>query len=108
MIDDKPVYMRVDLLVTAILALLDAEFEKYLDSEGAVIVKLDKAVYGCVESAVLWYKNLRSTLEADGYEVNPYDLCVFNKIYKGNLITVIFHVDDLLATCVSKEGLEKL
>ena len=107
-IDDKPVYMKIGPLVTAILAQLDAEFEKYLDSEGAVIVKLDKAVYGCVESAVLWYKNLRSTLEADGYEVNPYDLCVFNKIYKGNLITVIFHVDDLLATCVSKEGLEKL
>ena len=58
--------------------------------------------------AVLWYKNLRSTLEADGYEVNPYDLCDINKTYRGKQITVIFHVDDLLATCVSKEGLEKL
>ena len=33
--------------------------------KGAVTVKLDKALYGCVESAVLWYKNLRSTLEFD-------------------------------------------
>ena len=37
-------------------------------------MKVDKALYGCVESAVLWYKKLRSTLEADGYEVNLYDL----------------------------------
>ena len=57
---------------------------------------------------MLWYKNLRSTLKADGYEINPYDLCVFNKIYEGKQITVIFHVDDLLATSVFKDGLEKL
>ena len=75
MIDDKPVYMKI-----AILAQLDAGFEKRQDSKGALIVKLDKALYGCAESAVLCNKNLWSTLEADGHEVNFYDLCVFNKI----------------------------
>ena len=64
-------------------------------------MKLDKALYGCVESAVSWYKNLRPILETDGYEVNPYDLCELRKIYN-------FHVDDLLAECAFKEGLEKL
>ena len=33
---------------------------------------------------------------------------MFNKIYGGKQIIVILHVDDLLATCVFKEGLEKL
>ena len=77
MIDDK---LRIGPLVTAIRAQLDAKFEKYLDSKGAVIVKLDKALHRCVESAVLRYKDLRATLEEDGYVVNPYNLCVFNKI----------------------------
>ena len=45
MIDDKPVFMRIGPLVTAILGQLDAKFEKYLDSKGSVIVKLDKALY---------------------------------------------------------------
>ena len=108
MIDDKPVFMRIGPLVTAILGQLDAKFEKYLDSKGSVIVKLDKALYGCVESAVLWYKDLRATLEEDGYIVNPYDLCVFNKYYEGKQITVIFHVDDLLAACAIRAALEKL
>ena len=73
-----------------------------------MIVKVDKAPYKCVESAVLSYKDLRTTLEEDGYVVNPYDLCVFNKIYEGKQITVIFHVDDLLAACAIRESLEKL
>ena len=50
MIDDKPVYMKIAPLVTAILAQLDAEFEKYQDSKGAVTVKLDQALYECIES----------------------------------------------------------
>lgn len=70
MIDDKRVYMKIGPLVTAKLAQLDAEFEKYRDRKGAVIVKFDKALYGCVESPVLWYKYLRFTLEADEYEIH--------------------------------------
>ena len=62
-IDDKPVYMRIGPLVTAILAQLDTKYEEYQDGNGATIVKLDKALYGCVESPVLWYKNLRAILE---------------------------------------------
>ena len=108
MIDDKPVYMKIGPLIIAILSQLDSNFEKYQDGKGSVIVKLDKVLYGCVESAVLWYKDLKATLEADKYQVNPYDLCVFNKVYKGEQVTVIFHVDDLLGACVRSEALEDL
>ena len=71
MIDDKPVYMKIEPLI--ILFQLDTNFEKYQDGKGAVIIKLNKALYGCVESAVLWYKDLKAILEADEYRVNPYD-----------------------------------
>ena len=40
--------------------------------------------------------------------MNPYDLCVFNKVYKGEQVTVIFHVDDLLGACVLSVALEDL
>ena len=46
MIDDKPVYMKIGPLITAILSQLDSNFEKYQDGKGAVIVKLDEALYG--------------------------------------------------------------
>ena len=108
MIEGKPVYMRLDPLITSILTQLDAKYDQYKDSKGSVIVKLDRALYGCVESAVLWYKDLRETLEADGYQVNPYDLCVFNKVYLSEQVTVIFHVDDLMSACVLQAALEEL
>ena len=106
MIDDKPVFMRIGPLVRAVLGQLDTKFEKYLDS--SVLIKLDRALYGCVEAAVLCYKDLRARQEEDGYIINPYDLCVFNKIYEGKQITVIFHVDDLLAACAIRAALEQL
>ena len=102
MIDDKLVYMKIGPLI--ILFQLDTNFEKYQDGKGAVIVKLDKALYGCVKSAVLIYKDLKATLEAEEYRVNPYDY----KVYKGEQVTVIFHVDDLLGACVLSEALEDL
>ena len=108
MIDDKPIYMKIGPLITAVLSQLDSNFEKYQDGKGAVIFKLDKALYGCVESAMLSYKDLKTTLEADDYRVNPYDLCVFNEVYKREQVTVIFYIDDLLGACVLSEALEDL
>ena len=43
-IDDKPVYMKIGPLITAILSQLDTNFEKYQDGKGAVVLKLDKAL----------------------------------------------------------------
>ena len=53
--DDKPVYMKNDPLVTAILSQMYATYSKYTDTTGAVTIKLDRALYGCVQSAMLWY-----------------------------------------------------
>ena len=38
-------------------------------------VKMNKDMYGMLESALAFYKNLRKDLEEHGFEVNPYDLC---------------------------------
>ena len=108
MIDDKLVYMKIGPLINAIISQLDQIFEKYQDGNGAVIDKLDKALYGCVELAVLLYKDLKATFVTDEYRVNPYDLCVFNKVYEGEQVTVIFHVDELLGACILSEASEDL
>jgi len=58
-------------------------------------VRLSKALYGLLQSALLFYKKLRKELEDFGFEVNPYDPCVANKIVNGSQMTVTWHVDDL-------------
>jgi hypothetical protein len=40
-------------------------------------VRLDKALYGCVESAALWYDNLSQSMQNLGYECNKFEPCSF-------------------------------
>ena len=58
-------------------------------------VRLSKALYGMLRTALLFYKRLRSDLENMGFEVNPYDPCVANKMVNGHQMTIYWHVDDL-------------
>ena len=48
-----------------------------------------------LRAALLFYKRLRSDLENMGFEVNPYDPCVANKMVNGSQMTICWHVDDL-------------
>ncbi len=74
----------------------------------ATIVRLDKALYGCVESAKLWYDELCSTLLDLGYARNAVDQSVFNKGVGMNQCTVCVHVGDLMITCCEDSTIEAL
>ena len=93
------VHMALDKTMTAILVKLDPTFQQYVRLDGTSVVQLDKALYGTVEAARLWYDNITRTLQAYGFVQNPYDRCVFNRSgTDGKQLTVVFHVDDLLVT----------
>ena len=51
-------------------------------------VRLNKALYGMLRAALLFYKRLRRWLEDVGFKVNPYGPCVANKIINGTQITI--------------------
>ena len=67
------------------------------DSKGQPIlyVRLQKALYGLLKSALLFYQKLVADLTSLGFTINPYDPCVANKIVSGKQLTVSWHVDDL-------------
>jgi Reverse transcriptase (RNA-dependent DNA polymerase) len=72
-------------------------------------VRLEKALYGCVESSGLWYDNLMATLTSMGYVRNEMDICVFNRrCSKGVQCTVCVHVDDLLIMSESSSMIRRL
>ena len=74
-------------------------YRKYItvDRKGTTIlyVKMQKALYGLLRSALLFYKKLVADLESDGFVLNPYDSCVANKVVDGKQMTVCWHVDNL-------------
>jgi len=101
------VHMRLDKVMTELLLKIDPSYEVYLEQNGTVVVELDKALYGCVEAAALWYEVLKGTIKRDGFEENPYDCCVFNKICSdGSQMTIALHVDDLMITNVHEYNIE--
>ena len=63
--------------------------------EAMLYVKMSKALYGMLKSALWFYKKLKIDLEAYGFVINPYDPCVFNVTINGKQMTVTWHVDDL-------------
>ena len=67
-------------------------------NKDVLYVQLDRALYGCVQSALLWYELFSSTLVNMGFEINPYDRCVANKVIKGKQCTIAWYVDDNIVT----------
>jgi hypothetical protein len=57
-------------------------------------LQLLKALYGCVRSALLWYELFSGTLKEMGFELNPYDPCIANKLIEGDQCTIAWYVDD--------------
>ena len=102
------VYMLLDPILSALLQRIDAKYQEFVNEDGTIIVKLNKALYGCVQSSKLWYEHLRGTLEAMGFERNPLDNCVFNKVIDGKQCTICLHVDDLLITCELDEVIDSV
>lgn len=106
----RSVIVKIDKTITAMLLKLKPDYETFIGDDGYLFVELDKAMYGCIESAKLWYEHLRKILVTDlGFEQNIVDACTFNKTDDaGYQITVIMHVDDMLITCANKRTLDNL
>jgi hypothetical protein len=95
----EEVYVELDPAVVKIAARMEPSLQRYISEKGTIAARLNKALYGCVQSARLWYEKLRGVLEGLGFAINPYDPCVFNRVRDGKQITVCAYVDDLLVTC---------
>jgi len=99
----------VDILVQA----NPARYERFVyttkSGKKLLYVRLQKALYGCIQSAMLWWKLLTSVLVENGFEINPYDNYVANKIMDdGNQCTICWYVDDLKVSHVSKHIVEEV
>ena len=80
------------------------------NSKGQAIlyVKIHKALYGLMRSALLFYRRMVKELESYGFKLNPYDPCVANMDVNGEQMAICWHVDDLLCTHKSNFELTKL
>ena len=59
---------------------------KYVTNEKGrtvLYVKLKKSLYGTLQAALLFWRNLTTSLQEWGFEISPYNWCVANKTVNG-------------------------
>jgi hypothetical protein len=99
---DNPDYvlMHLDGILTELMVSIAPNiYPKYImvNTKGKPVlyVQLEKALYGMMKSALLFYSKLVADLHSIGFTLNPYDPCVANKMIDGHQMTICWHVDDL-------------
>jgi hypothetical protein len=95
---DDTVHMMIEGKMAELLVKINPKlYQKYLivkNGKPIMYVQLKKALYGTLQAALLFWKDLSKKLVEWGFKINPYDWCVANKIIDGRQCTVLWHVDD--------------
>jgi hypothetical protein len=96
---DMPDFVLIKLVneEVDIMCDVDASNKQYITYEGSkkvLYMQLNKALYGCMKSAIIWYETFCGTLKDLGFKLNPYDPCVANKMVNGKQLTIAWFVDD--------------
>jgi len=95
--DDQKILLRFKGEFVDIMCKVNPEHKEnivYEKGKKVLYVRVVRALYGCIQSALLWYNLYSSTLRKMGFELNPYDKCVANKIINGKQCTMTWYVDD--------------
>ena len=57
---EKLVFLRIDSFITPMLLKADPSLQPFVSPSGTITVELNRALYGCIESARLWFEELRA------------------------------------------------
>jgi len=96
-IGEEEVYMILDKDLANKVVTSMPEYSEYLGDDGKLVVRVDKAMYGLIQSAKLWYDELTRLLMSKGFKRSTVDECVLVKqMPDGEYIIVVLYVDDIL------------
>ena len=77
--EGKTVLLKLKGNFVDIMCSVNEEFTPHVVYESktkVLYMKVLRAIYGCLESAMLWYNLYVTTLKGMGFELNPYDIYV--------------------------------
>ena len=99
--EGRVLYVKADRATAQLIVTAYPDTAGLLRADGTMLLRVDLALYGLVESAWLWYKELVKLLESMEYIISESDKGVaYKHVYEGekcigsNFATL--HVDDIL------------
>jgi hypothetical protein len=96
--DGNRTIMKIRGILVKILCTLEPTYSEYVVKEresDVLYVHVHRAIYGMMISSLLFYQKLTGDLVKYGFQINPYDPCVANKMVNTQQLTISWHIDDL-------------
>jgi hypothetical protein len=97
--------MELDPQISALLLELYPNYQPFINN-GKIVVKLIRALYGCIESALLWYEAISSFLMSLGFNQSVHDECLFIKGIGKDAIHIAVYVDDLFISALKRADIK--
>ena len=96
---DELINIKLEGELVDLIVRIDPTYSKFIQMEKGkkvIYTELDKALYGTMQAALLFWKRITNFLvDHLGFTINPYDSCVANRMIEGTQFTICWHVDDL-------------
>ena len=108
---EKFVILKIEGDFVDIMCNVNPEYKPYVRYENGkkvLYVRILKALYGMIESALLWYTLFTEVLQKEGFVLNPYDSCVANKVINNKQCTVRWYVDNNILSHVETAVVDKV
>jgi hypothetical protein len=84
----------VDILVEIAPDIYTSYVSKDKKGSKQLLVQCQNAPYGTIVASLLYYWKCVKSLTDIDFVINPYDMCVANKMIESEQMTICFHVDD--------------
>ena len=81
---------------------------RYENGKKVLYLQILTALYGMIESALLWDKFYTEVLKKEGIELNSYDKCVANKIVNDKQCTIAWYVNNNILSHVDSSVIDNV
>jgi Reverse transcriptase (RNA-dependent DNA polymerase) len=108
---DELIHIKLEGELADLLIRLDPTYQQFATMEHGkrvIYAKLNKALYGTLQASLLFWKKFKTFLTDLGFEDNPYDSCVMNKMVNNKQCTIGWYVDDLKISHVEEAVVEEI
>jgi hypothetical protein len=94
--EGESIYLRIGKDIVKHIIEEFPTYQEYVTDEGSMFIEMLKAMYGCVQASLLWYKLLTQVLCGIRFTISEVDRCVLWLVV-GNIVNIILiYVDDIL------------
>ena len=111
--ENKRVIVRIcGMLVDILVKIAPDIYRDYVKvnkkGEKQILVERLNALYGTMMASLLYYEKFTTRLDKAGFEINPYNPCIWNQNIKGKQCTIFFHVDNCKISHKSTNVLDQI